>query len=308
MYNDTIKVANKIISDKDLMDIFQKMDEGIKENNRISRQEIIQNEKYAREYQHWTCKNFEGSFKCNFNFYDDTRVEVDNYNSFITIFNSRLQEIKDLWIRYHYSYTIQDGNNLSYVHKSINMSIYENKMDIDINLSSEDDKMNDIFELIKTKILNSPERYDRIIKKKNSITNKIGFAQGFIPSIIICTLLAVVEPIRHIYGTTYILFPIAVLILSYILGNIIFSAKVDKLYDSITPEKKYAGYDSNKGKSIYKDDIDKFLETSEIIIGKNTDNIKNREEIDSLEKKFSKFIPIEMIVLAVLSIIMILIG
>ena len=36
MYNDTIKVANKIISDTDLADIFQRMDEEIRENtNRI---------------------------------------------------------------------------------------------------------------------------------------------------------------------------------------------------------------------------------------------------------------------------------
>ena len=35
MYNDTIKVANKIISDTDLADIFQRMDEELKENQVI---------------------------------------------------------------------------------------------------------------------------------------------------------------------------------------------------------------------------------------------------------------------------------
>ena len=72
MYNDTIKVANKIISDTDLADIFQRMDEEIRENQQICRQETMQNEKYEREYQHWTTKDFEGKFNCTFNFYDDT--------------------------------------------------------------------------------------------------------------------------------------------------------------------------------------------------------------------------------------------
>ena len=45
MYNDTIKVANKIISDTDLADIFQRMDEEIKENQQICRQETMENEK-----------------------------------------------------------------------------------------------------------------------------------------------------------------------------------------------------------------------------------------------------------------------
>ena len=103
MYNDTIKVANKIISETDLADIFQRMNDEIKENEQICRQEKMQNEKYEWDYQHWTTKDFEGEFKCEFNFYDDTNITVDNYNSFITLFNNRLHEVKDMWIRYSYS-------------------------------------------------------------------------------------------------------------------------------------------------------------------------------------------------------------
>ena len=308
MYNDTIKVANKIISDTDLADIFQRMDEEIKENQQICRQETMENEKYEREYQHWTTKDFEGSFSCTYNFYDDTNIKVDNYLSFITIFNNRLHEVKDMRVRYSYHYWIQNGKELKMVSQHINMSIYEYKMDIEVDLSSEDKKMDDIYQLIKERILKSPERYDRVIKKKNSIANKIGFASGIIPSLIICTLLAFVPAIRQAYGTTYVLFPIAAVILAFMIGNTVFSGKLDRLYSSIVPEKKYAGYDSKNYKSIYKDDIEKYVETSEIIIGKNIDNIKNRKEIVELEKKYSSYIPKELIALLILSIVMILVG
>lgn len=308
MYNDTIKVANKIISDTDLADIFQRMDEELKENQQICRQETIQNEKYEREYQHWTTKDFDGSFTCTFNFYDDTNVTVDNYPAFITIFNNRLHEVKDMWVRYNCHYWIQNGNDQKMVSQHINMSIYEYKMDIEVNLSSDDKKMDDIYQLIKEKILHAPERYDRVIKKKSSITNKIGFALGMIPSLVICTLLVFVPVIRQIYGMTYVLFPIATIILAFMIGNTVFGGKLDRLYSTIVPEKKYAGYDSTNYKNIYKDDIEKFVETSEIIIGKNIDNIKNRKEIVELEKKYSSYIPKELIALVVLSIIMILVG
>lgn len=308
MYNDTIKVANKIISDRDLADIFQRMNDEIKENIQICKQETMQNERYEREYQHWTTKNFDGTFKCTFNFYDDTNVTVDNYNSFITIFNNRLHEIKDMWVRYHYSYWIEHGTNMKSISQYINMSIYEYKMDIEVSLSSEDKKMDDIYQLIKEKILQAPERYDRVIKKKSAITNKIGFALGMIPSLILCTLLVLIPTIRQIYGMTYVLYPIAVVILAFLIGNTVFGGKLDRLYSTIVPEQKYAGYDSTNHKSIYKDDIDKFVTTSEIIIGKNIDNIKNRKEIVELEEKYSKYIPTELIVLLVLSIIMILVG
>ena len=92
------------------------------------------------------------------------------------------------------------------------------------------------------------------------------------------------------------------------IGNTVFSGKLDRLYSSIVPEKKYAGYDSKNYKSIYKDDIEKYVETSEIIIGKNIDNIKNRKEIVELEKKYSIYIPKELIALLILSIVMILVG
>ena len=308
MYNDTIKVANKIISDTDLADIFQRMDEELKENQQICRQETMQNEKYEREYQHWTTKNFDGSFTCTFNFYDDTNVTIDNYPAFITIFNNRLHEVKDMWVRYNCHYWIQNGNDQKMVSQHINMSIYEYKMDIEVNLSSDDKKMDDIYQLIKEKILHAPERYDRVIKKKSSITNKIGFALGMIPSLVICTLLVFVPAIRQIYGMTYVLFPIATIILAFMIGNTVFGGKLDRLYSTIVPEKKYAGYDSTNYKSIYKDDIEKFVETSEIIIGKNIDNIKNRKEIVELEKKYSSYIPKELIALLVLSIVMILVG
>lgn len=308
MYNDTIKVVNKIISDTDLADIFQRMDEELKENQQICRQETMQNEKYERKYQHWTTKDFDGSFTCTFNFYDDTNVTVDNYPVFITIFNNRLHEVKDMWVRYNCHYWIQNGNDQKMVSQHINMSIYEYKMDIEVNLSSDDKKMDDIYQLIKEKILHAPERYDRVIKKKSSITNKIGFALGMIPSLVICTLLVFVPAIKQIYGMTYVLFPIATIILAFMIGNTVFGGKLDRLYSTIVPEKKYAGYDSTNYKSIYKDDIEKFVETSEIIIGKNIDNIKNRKEIVELEKKYSSYIPKELIALLVLSIVMILVG
>ena len=307
MYNDTIKVANKIITDADLAQIFERMNEELLENQRICRQETLQNEKYEREYRHWTTKGFDGIFKCTIDFYDDTNISFDNYNNFISIYNSRLHEIKNMYVHYRYSYWIQHGKDSKIISQSINMNIYEYKMDIDVNLSSADKKMNDIYELIKEIILTAPEKYDRIVKNKNSITNKVNFALGVIPSIVICTLLCFVPIIRYIYGASYVLYPIAVVLFGFALGGLIFGGKLDELYSTIVPNKKYAGYDSNY-KSIYKDDIDDYVQKSEIIIGKNIDNVKNRKEIEELEIKYSKYIPIEIMIIFALSLLMILIG
>ena len=188
------------------------------------------------------------------------------------------------------------------------MTIYENKMDIDVNLSSADKKMDDVYTMIKNKILAAPERYDRIVKKKSSISNKVAFASGIIPSMIILACLAFVPVIRQVYGMTFVLYPIASVILGYMIGGTLFGGHLDKLFSTIVPEKKYAGYDTTNHKSIYTDDVDSYINKSEIIIGKNIDNIKNRKEIAEIEEKYSSKIPTEIIALLCISVIMILIG
>jgi hypothetical protein len=308
MYNDTIRCANKIITDDNLARIFEKMNEDLLENQKICRHETIQNERFEREFQNWTTKSFDGKFRCTVNFYDDTSITFDNYNNFMSIFNSRIDEIKDMSISFSYYYAIQHGKDVNYYSKRIYMNIYEHKMNIEVNLHSQDNKMDSVYQLIKEIILSAPERYDKVIKKKSSITSKITFALGVIPSIVICTLLCFVPAIRQIYSITYILYPIAVILLGFVIGGTIFGGKIDDLYSTIVPNKKYAGYDSTNYKSIYKDDIDDYVNKSEIIIGKNINNIKNRKEIEDLDKKYSKFIPIELIVILVLSLVMILIG
>lgn len=127
-------------------------------------------------------------------------------------------------------------------------------------------------------------------------------------SLIIATLLLFVPTIRHIFAVSYVLYPICCVVLAFFIGGTVGSAKLDRLYKSITPEQKYAGYDSTNYKSIYKDDIDSYVQTSEILIGKNIDNLKCREEIMNCYTKYKKYIPYELGIMALLSIITLFLG
>lgn len=307
MYDDTIKVANKIISDKDLADIFQKMNDELVLCEQISKQEEIQNEKYEREYQHWSCKYFNGSFSATINFYDDTNITFDDYNNFMSIFNSRISEIKDMSVYCYLSYTIQHGKELKSVANKIHLFIYENKINIDVKLDSNDNKMNAVYKLIKDKINNAPVKYDRIIKDKRKIITKVSFALGIIPSLVICTLLCFIPIIRQAYSMTFVMYPMLVLALCFVIGGTLSSMKLDQYYKTIVPKEK-SEWDSKRGTRVKSDDIDEFVKTSEIIIGKNTRNIHNRKEIEEIEEKYSKNIPYYILITIVLSIIVIIIG
>lgn len=303
MYNDTIKVANKIISYDDLLDIFLKMQEKLLYYKKINHNEELKNKMLDYNYQTWTFKDASSSLTFSVEFYDDTNVKFDNYDNFISIFNTRLEEIKSLFVYYNISYSTKYNEKTEWYNQHIYIFIYENKMDIDVSLSSQDDKISDVYEYIKNKILNALPKYDSVIRNKGKIITNSGLSIGLIPSIIITSLLLLIPSIRHLFAVSYVLYPICALILSFIIGGIMSGSKLDNLYKSIKPEQKYVGYDSNKGKSIYKDDINKFVETSEILIGKNTNNLKYRKEIMEYYQKYKKSIPYKLVTLIILSVV-----
>lgn len=309
MYNNTIKVANKIISYDDLYEIFSEMQERLLHYQKINDLEAEKNRMLEYNYQNWTFKDTGSKLTFDVNFTDDTSISFDNYNNFISIFNNRLDEIKYIYVYYAFIYTVDlEGQKSEWYNQHISMTIYEDKMDIDVSLSSKDNKINDIYELIKNKILNAPPKYDKVIQKKSTINNVVGLAIGFIPSLIILTLLAFVPMIRQIYSMGYIVFPIASLILAFVIGGTISSTVLDKWYSSINPKQKYAGYDTTNYKSIYKDDIDDYVNSSEILIGKNVDNLTCRKNIISYYEKYKKYIPYEIGVMILLSIIVLFLG
>ena len=247
--------------------------------------------------------------KVTVDFYDNTTVTFDNYDNFMSIFYSRLDEIKNLNVNYYFYYDIvtpEPNRSRNHYSQSITMYITENKLEISLNLDSHDSKLEDIYYTIKNVILNAPTKYDDIIKNKNKIISVVSFSIGMIPSIIITSQLLLVGPIRSIFLGGYVIYPIVCIIMSYVLGGVITSSKLDKYYDSILRDKVYAGY--SNGKSIYKDDIDKFISTSEILIGTKHNNLENRNAIKQEYEKYKKLLPKELIVLLVISFIILIIG
>ncbi len=310
MYNETIKAENKIISNDDLSQIFQLMGETLKKYQKISAQEEQLNQSKDYFEKSYTFKDEGSKMKVVVDFYDNTNITFDNYENFMSIFYSRIEEIKtiDLYYTLHYTVMAPEPNKTrDYNSQSIQMHINENKIDITLNLKSEDPKLNDIYNLIKNKIINAPEKYDKIIKEKSKITNIVAISTGLIPGMITSALFLLIPTFNKIFFKGYITYPICALILAYLIGSMIASSKLDKYYESIVPNKKSAGFDSNY-KRIYEDDIDSFVGTSEILIGKKVNNLENRRIIKNEYEKYKTILPKELIALLITSIIVILIG
>ena len=108
MYNDSLKVANKIITYDDLIEIFSKMQEKIVNYQKINKIEEMKNSALDYRYQIWTFKDSGSRLYFSIEFQDYNRIEFDNYNNFITVFNIRLDEIKCVSANLSLCYNIQE--------------------------------------------------------------------------------------------------------------------------------------------------------------------------------------------------------
>lgn len=304
MYNDIIKAENKIISYNDLLDIFNQMYEELEKYKKISHSEEIKNRTLDYDYQEWSFKDSGSNLKFKVDFYDDTNIEFDSYSKFITIFNNRLEEIKQIYVSYYLHYSTSNKIEKSNYHSQhISMFIKEDKIDLNISMEHNSEMMLETYNLIKSKLQHAPEKYDNIVRNRNSITSTVGTAIAFIPSITICTIILFIPKINEMFTKSFVLYPIICCLITFMLSGALGANKLGDLYKNIIPDKKYISYE--KG---YKDDIEKYTSRSEILIGKNIHNLENRKQINNIYTKYKKYIPYEIVVLILFSFIAIIMG
>lgn len=305
MYNESINTNNKIISTDLLMNIFSRMNEIKKSYTfKAEKEEQIYNSlsfenqmNMKREYS-----NYVSNYSFTVNFYDSTNITIENYESFMSVFNSRLHEIKSIISNFSINYF--DASNKS-CSNSIGLMIYENSFDISIAIDNSNSEMTELFNYIKTSIYEAPEKYDYVMKNKSKICFSYTSALGNIVGIILSTILICLPPVFSIVTSGYwILFPICCLILGYFAGTIIFSNTMNNLYKNIDMEKIYDGYDPNTFESRYKSDKQSYVNSSEVIIGKNIDNLSNRIKIKELYTDKKKYIKFELLAIAFITLIL----
>ena len=307
MYTESIKSNNKIITYDDIYEIIYKMNEKLEYFLKIYENEKIANEKLNYDYQKWTFKDTSSKLNCRFYLKDGTSFDIDNYNEAMRIFNERIEEVETMFVRLdlNYTKTIENGKN-QYYGQHIFLKINENSFEIDSSLASDDMLLEDVYNLISDKVYNAKERYDDVIKKRGLYTNIVGFPIGFVIAFIAAVALYFVPLAKELFQKSYIGFPIITLVISFVLGNMIGGAILNKLYEVIAPKRKYDGYDTKNHVSIYKDDIEEYTRKSEVLIGKNTHNLEIRNKIRAMKDKMKKVILIEIALLVIASIVVII--
>ena len=301
----TSNANNKTIDRDMLLDFFAAMHKELLECQRIADEEIAKNEPLALDYQEWTMRHFDGSLRFAVYFKDGHEISYDNYDKFVSMFKSQAYAIKSIYVHCRMSYykTSTNGSSDEYIHNSIDLNIYEDRLSVGSDIASSDTRMNEVYNMITQRIAEAPPKYDHIIKAKEFINVKIGFAMGLIPAIVIVTATAFIPQLHDFYRDTFYLFPVLILAIAAILSFFLGSAKTNSSYAKLIPQ-KYGGYDHNRGGSYYNDDLKTLTETSDVLIGDKVNNLLERKRIEADEKRFTKLIPIFLGIAAVVCIVM----
>ena len=304
MFDSSLHIQNKIITRESLLAIFDRMYQEIQNSKQIAENEKNANERFSYEYQEWTRKDYDGRLRFTVYSTDNNSITYENYQDFRAVFNTRAASIKSFYAYFSTGYFVQPkGAKSEYITQHINLIITETKMDIDVAISSKDPAMGEIYQLISTIIMEAPEKFDKIIKQKDLISTKIGSSVAFIPVSVVATGLLFVDFTRKFLLDYFWAFPLAVLVLTGVVGILIGTARTGAIYNKLIPDKKYAGYDINSGRSMYNDDMNTFQNSGEVLIGERTNNMELRAKLTELNAKSGKMILVELGVLAVLSVI-----
>lgn len=308
MYNEAINTNNKIISTNLIANIFSRMNEVMKlYTTRAKKEEQTYDSLPFEEQLNMKRKynTFVSDFSFSVDFYDSTIIKIDSFEKFIGIFNSRVPEIKSIVSNFSISY-FDDENK--YHSNSIGFMVYENSFDINVAIDTANEEVVELFDYIKESISKAPAKYDFVMRNKNKICFSYTFASGCFVAIILSTILICIPPVFSVFisGGYWMLFPICCLILGYSLGFVLFSGSINDLYKSIDMEKIYDGYDPNTFESKYKSDKDSYINSSEVIIGKNVHNLSTRKKIKHLYRDKKKYIKYELIAIAVITLILFL--
>lgn len=85
-----------------------------------------------------------------------------------------------------------------------------------------------------------------------------------------------------------------------LLGNVFSYWYILSVYKPLLPETKYAGYNYSTGRGNYTDDVDDYIEHSEVHFGKYWDAEKRRTKIEKIYKITSKIILVQLLISVIL--------
>lgn len=311
------KVVNKQIPVKSIIDVANYLENYKDDYDR--RIQIDENKNKNLEYNQkvWEYGNGSTEIRYTIELHNGKTMTENNYNWFISNLNQPaiIKSIRiDLRISF---YTTNRYNNSGDIYSRINaevdfrdagMELRYSDAVISVDTQNQESEANNLYYGITDILENNEERYNKTIKSRKLRMQSFCISVGLILSYIIFLILKInsnnLPNVINDYLNNKVILIFGQWFIAILLGNLLSHWYIMSIYRPLIPDAKYAGYDYSTGKSRYTDDVNDYLEHSEVHIGKYWDAENRRNKIEKIYKITNKILLVQLIISVLLFLIL----
>ena len=307
------KVVNKQIPIKSIIDVANYFDDYKNRYDNIFEQEKRKNKNLAFSDKNYEYENGSTELRYTVKLRNGKDMTETDYNWFIGQLNQprAIEEIRiDLRVSY-YNKSGKENYNDKYNSINVSVDLRDARMDlkysdvyVDVQTTNQEKEANNIYSTIMNTLEDNEDRLNKTIKHRKVRMQSLCISVGIILSYILYIVLRINADKFPTQIATYLTNKYIIVFgqwfVAIILGNALSYWYILSVYRPLLPEAKYAGYNSSTHKSVYKDDIDDYLEHSEVHFGKFWDAEKRRNKIEKIYKVTNKIVLIQLMISVIL--------
>lgn len=291
------RIINKQIPISKIIDIANYLEDCKEKYDNIFRQEEAKNKNLPYNQKNYEYEHGNTRINYTIEYYNGQEITESDYNWFIGSLNEP-RKIKNIILNLYVKFFARSqGSDYNDILNNIEihvdfrdhyMNATSSRVTIRIHTKNQERESNNIYNTILNILEDNEERYNKTIKYRKIRIQSFCISIGIILSYILYVILKInidkMPEIMGIYLSNKYIIIFGQWFVAILLGNIFSYWYILSIYRPLLPSTKYAGYSSSSHKSLYRDDIDDYINGAEVHIGKYWDAEKRRNLIEKIYK------------------------
>lgn len=307
------KVVNKQIPIKSIIDVANYFDDYKNRYDNIFEQEKIKNKNLEFSDKKYEYENGSTELRYTIKLRNGQNMTETDYNWFIGQLGQprAIEEVSlDLRVSFYNKSGKEDYNdqynsiNVTVDFRDARMDLRYSDVYIDVQTTNQEREANNIYSTVMNTLEDNEDRFNKTIKHRKIRIQSFCISVGIILSYILYLVLRMNADKLPVEIATYLTNKYVIVFgqwfVAILLGNLFSYWYMLAIYRPLIPDAKYAGYNSSTYKSVYKDDIDDYLEHCEVQFGKFWDAEKRRNKIEKIYKVTNKVLLVQLLISIVL--------
>lgn len=284
------KVLNKQIPLETIVKVADYLEDYKDEYDKKFELEMNKNKNLPYEEKKWEYENGSTSINYTIELKNGKTMKEKDYNWFVGNLNNP-KAIKSISIDIYISFFTQGSNGkINDLYNKIGVSLYFREKDcsIDVNTTNQESQAHNLYSTLMNILEDNKDRYDKTMKHVGIRTQSFTISIGIILSYILFIVLRInankIPSILNAYMNNKYILVFGQWFVAILLGNLFSYWYIYRIYKPLLPETKYVGYNYSANKGMYKDDVDEYVNHSEIHFGMYWDAEKRRNKIEKIYK------------------------